>query len=117
LASVDAVMRSSTSSRSWTRGPGEESRSPRYLRDTPESLALRNGGSIFVGGSEDVQRYWNDHRDNPTSFASEEDFFDSFKHPLRMYTGGGRSQANYGLNIIDTYQFDYLPSQPASIFK
>jgi len=96
---------------------GSISRSPRYLRDTAEALAIKNGGSIFVGGSEDVQRYWDQNEPNPLTFLSQEDFYDSFKWPLRMYTGGGKSQANYGINIIDTYQFDYLPQQPDVIFK
>ncbi len=97
--------------------PGATSQSPRYLRDTPEAMALRHGGSIFVGGSEDVQRYWDSVSPTPPSFPTQEDFFDSFKRPLRNYTGGGASQANYGINIVDMYQYDYIPSQPAAIFN
>ena len=92
--------------------------SPRYLVDTRESLALPHGGSIFVGGTEDVQRYWDYYGSrslpDPTSFATQEDFYDSFITPLRMYTGGG--VANYGTNIVNTYQFDYLPLQLGTIF-
>lgn len=39
-----------------------------------------------------------------------------FKHPLRMYTGGGAGSEHYGTNIIDLYRFDYPPAQPAVIF-
>src|SRR5260370_42332085 len=101
-------------------GPGQAGSTaerPRLLRDTAEALALRHGGSILVGGSEDVNRYWNAVIPPPAFFASEEDFFDSFKEPLRNYTGGGRSQRDYGINIVDIYQFDYLPAQPAAIFN
>jgi len=92
---------------------GGTSQSPRFLRDTAESLALHHGGSIFVGGTEDVQRYW-DHGPSSNTFPTQEDFFDSFKEPLRYYTGGGI--ANYGTNIIDTYQYDYLPTDRVPVF-
>jgi hypothetical protein len=95
------------------QNPGGVSRSPRFLRDTPESLALVRGGSLFVGGSEDVQRYW-DKAPAATAFLSQDEFFDSFIVPLRFYTGGGI--ANYGTNIINGYMYDYLPEQPAAIF-
>jgi hypothetical protein len=95
--------------------PGQVSQSPRYLRDTPESLALRHGGSMFVGGTEDVQRYWDQYAPLPTTFASPEEFWDSFKGPLKAYTGGFVRQ--YGTNIVDIYQFDYLPTQNVQIFK
>jgi hypothetical protein len=87
--------------------------SPRYLRDTPESLALHHGGSLFAGGYEDVTRYW-DFGPASTAFASAEDFLDSFKEPLRHYTGGGIP--DYGVNVVDVYEFDYLPVQPGAIF-
>ena len=98
----------------------QTSQSPRYLRDSAEALAVKRGGSIFVGGTEDVARYireYGSRQKTPASFASQEDFYDSFKEPLRKYTGGGSSQAEYGVNIVDTYQFDYLPTQPAQVFK
>jgi len=89
--------------------------SPRYLVDTPEALALPHGGSLFVGGAEDVQRYWDVYLTVPSSFPGQEDFFDAFKEPLRMYTGGGIP--NYGINIIDTYQYNWTPTEPATIFR
>jgi hypothetical protein len=95
--------------------PGQTSQNPRYLRDTPESLALRHGGSIFTGGTEDVQRYWDNYDPLPNVFASEEEFWDSFKDPLTAYTGGYIKQ--YAPNIVDIYQFDYLPTQRGEIFK
>lgn len=87
------------------------------MRDSPEALQLRHGGSIWVGGHEDVQRYWDEYSPNPVAFPSQDDFFDSFKEPLRKYTGGGVSQSNYGTNIIDNWQYDYLPAEPTSIFN
>ena len=95
--------------------PGKTSQNPRYLVDTVENLALRHGGSMFVGGTEDVQRYWDAYDALPTVFATRDEFWDSFKTPLRMYTGGGIRE--YGENIVDIYQFDYLPTQPSQIFK
>ena len=50
----------------------------------------------------------------PTTFATQEAFYDSFKDPMRLYTGGG--VYDYGINIIDIFQFDYLPVQPLQIF-
>lgn len=96
--------------------PGKKTQSPRYLRDSAEALQLPHGGSLFVGGHEDVQRYWDEHIPNIKTFPSEDDFFESFKEPLRKYTGGGKSQQNYGINIIDNWQFDYLPVEPTAIF-
>lgn len=95
--------------------PGQISQNPRFLRDLPESLALRHGGSMFVGGTEDVQRYWDQYDLLPPAFASQEEFWDSFKDPLKNYTGGYVKQ--YGTNIVDIYQFDYLPTQSGQIFK
>ena len=97
--------------------PGQTTQSPRYLRDSVEALALKHGGSIFVGTEEDVQRYWDEYVPTPTKYISQEDFFDSFKEPLRKYTGGGTSQAMYGINIIDMYEYEYLPVQPLTIFN
>jgi hypothetical protein len=97
--------------------PGQQTQNPRYLRDSTEALQLKHGGSIWVGGHEDVQRYWDEHNPNLTAFPSQEDFFDSFKTPLFHYTGGGASQKNYGVNIIDKWQYDYLPIEPTLIFN
>jgi hypothetical protein len=33
---------------------------------------------------------------------------------LRYYSGGGIP--NYGINVVDVYEFDYLPVQPRAIF-
>ena len=33
---------------------------------------------------------------------------------MRLYTGGG--VYDYGINVIDIFQFDYLPVQPLQIF-
>ncbi len=70
---------------------------------------MRHGGSLFVGGHEDVMRY-RTRGPRSTVFASQEDFLDSFKEPLRYYSGGGIP--NYGINIVDIYEFDYLPVFP-----
>jgi hypothetical protein len=70
---------------------------------------------MYVGSAEDVKRYLKDYGRHHV-YTSQEDFYDSFKHPLWKYTGGGDSQSDYGVNIIDKYQFDYLPAQPVSIF-
>ena len=87
--------------------------SPRYLRDTPESLALPHGGSIFAGGHEDVWLYKKFGPKN-VAFESQDEFFDSFSDPLREYTGGGIP--DYGTKIIDVYQYEYLPVQPDKVF-
>jgi hypothetical protein len=97
--------------------PGQKSQSPRYLRDSPEALQLKHGGSIWIGGHEDVRRYRNEHDPAFIVFTSQDDFLDSFKEPLRKYTGGGPSQSDYGVNIIDKWQYDYLPVQPSPIFN
>ena len=87
---------------------------PRYLRDTAESLALPRGGSLFAGGQRDVQLYATWGPSAPYTFTSEVQFLDSFEEPLRYYTGGGISQ--YGINIVGNYEFKYIPSQPDPLF-
>jgi hypothetical protein len=93
--------------------PGQTTRNPRYLVDTEEALKVKHGGSMFVGSAEDAKRYQLAHPD-ATTFPSQEEFYDSVKVPLWMYTGGGKSQSDYGITIIDTYQFEYLPTQTGS---
>lgn len=97
--------------------PGQKTKSPRFLRDTVEAMAIKHGGSITIGSEEDVQRYWDQYVPTPASYPSQEEFFDSFKEPLRKYTGGGKSQWEYGIKIIDTYEYDYLPVQPLTVFN
>jgi hypothetical protein len=97
--------------------PGQKTQSPRYLRDSTEALQLSHGGSLFVGGHEDVQRYWDEHIPNIKLFKSRKDFLESFEEPLRKYTGGGQSQQKYGSNIINQWEYYYLPIQPTPIFQ
>ena len=98
--------------------PGQTTQSPRYLVDSAEAIALKRGGSMLVGSQEDVDRVWNywGNGGEPGVFRSTTTFFDSFKDPLRAYTGGGPRSANYGTNIIDIYRFNYPPTAPSQIF-
>ncbi len=53
-------------------------------------------------------RYRNAWGASPSATSVSWDaFFNSFKHPLRVYTGGGAGSEHYGTNIIDMYRFDY----------
>ena len=62
--------------------PGTRTHSPRYLVDTDEAIALKNGGSLFVGGEEDVEHYKNAFAGSaPTTFATQEAFTTLSKIP------------------------------------
>ncbi len=93
---------------------GGQTQSPLYLLDTDRALMVKHGGSVFIGSEEDVYRYRRANGNISPAFSSADDFFDTFKEPLRMYTGGGIH--DYGTKVIDKYQYNWTPADPNPIF-